>query len=476
MVRICEMDIYLCMHLIEFIVIYIWHDKCIMVFECLLEKNMKKLHHFSKLPLRACVASILAISATAALADWTQADGLLGAVGADPNELKFMKDHNLKLGGWLNSSISANMNGSKGDGFNGPITFNDRSGEVQLNQLYLFLQKEVNVSGDKFDIGGRIDFMFGSDAIFTQAYGNAGVNRGNWDLNINGRDDRFYDFALPQAYAEFNLPVGSGVDVKVGHFYTIIGYEVVTAPDNFFITKPYTMQYGEPFTHTGVLANYAINDNWNVTAGAITGSNTGAWDGNFDRGLGNWAFLGGATWTSDDAATSLAATATAGHVAENNNGSWNMYSLVGKHDFTESLHYIIQHDHGYADKVINSGANNAEWYGINQYLIYDVNDKVSAGLRAEWFRDHDGFRVNGPGRCFAAAGNAGTNFACPNNPAYPAGSNGYYAITAGMSYKPAKWLNLRPNVRYDFTDNLKAFDNGNGRNQLLVSADVVITF
>ncbi len=48
--------------------------------------------------------------------------------------------------------------------------------------------------------------------------------------------------------------------LKVGHFYTIIGYEVVTAPDNFFYTHAYTMQYGEPFTHTGVLATYNAND------------------------------------------------------------------------------------------------------------------------------------------------------------------------------------------------------------------------
>ena len=436
-----------------------------------------------KLPLRSCLASVLALCATTAQADnWTEASGLLGAVGADPNELTFMKDHNLKFGGWLESSVSANMNGNNSDGYNGPITFNDRSGEVQLNQLYFFLQKAVNVSGDSFDFGGRVDFMYGTDAIFTQAYGNAGVNRGNWDLHLTGRDERFYGIALPQAYAEFNLPVGNGVDVKVGHFYTIIGYEVVTSPDNFFVTKPYTMQYGEPFTHTGVLASYAINDNWNVTAGAVTGSNTGGWDGNFDRGLGNWAFLGGVTWTSDDAGTSLAVTSTAGEVAENNSGAWNMYSVVGKHDFMDNLHYIIQHDHGFADNVgaPDSGNGNAEWYGINQYLIYDVNDKVSAGLRAEWFRDHNGYRVNGPGRCFAASGNLGSNFACPNGPYpngdYAAGGNGYYAITAGLSYKPAKWLNLRPNIRYDFTDNLKAFDNGNGRNQLLITADVVVTF
>ena len=41
--------------------------------------------------------------------------------------------------------------------------------------------------------------------------------------------------------------------IKLGHFYTPIGYEVVPANGNFFYTHAYTMQYGEPFTHTGVL-------------------------------------------------------------------------------------------------------------------------------------------------------------------------------------------------------------------------------
>jgi hypothetical protein len=447
--------------------------------------------------LRACIIAILSMSAVQANADdWTQASGLLGAIGADPNEAKFMKDHNLKVGGWLNSSISANMH-SNGDGFNGPVTFNDRTGELQLNQLYMYLQKAINVNGDSFDIGGRVDVMYGTDAIFTQAYGSPGFDpgsldasdRGSWDLKLSGKGERFYGLALPQAYAEFNLPFGNGIAVKAGHFYTPIGYEVVTAPDNFFITKPYTMQYGEPFTHTGVLATYVANPNWTVMGGAVTGSSTGGWDGNWDRDLGNWAWLGGVTWTSDDAGTSLGITSTAGKRSESSNDNWAMYSIVGKHNFTDKLHFIMQHDHGFADNVwtpnglasgAEGGREDAEWYGLNNYLIYDVNDKVSAGLRAEWFRDHNGMRVWGPGRCYAASANQGDNFACSGDYAanYPnanMGSN-YYAITAGMSYKPAKWLNLRPNLRYDITDRAQAFDSGNSRSQFLVTADVVVTF
>ncbi|WNB77302.1 porin [Methylomonas koyamae] len=447
---------------------------------------MKKVLPSLTLGTRGSLAAVIALCCGSAVAEtWSQASGLLGAAGIDPNETKFMQDHNLKLGGWLNSSVSANMN-SNGDGFNGPVTFNDRTGELQLNQLYLYLQKAVNVSGDAFDIGGRFDIMYGTDAIFTQAYGTswADIDRGSWDLNLSGHGERFYGLALPQAYAELNLPIGNGIDVKIGHFYTIIGYEVVTAPDNFFITKPYTMQYGEPFTHTGVLASYAFNPNWSVSAGAVTGSNSGGWDGNWDRQLGNWSFLGGVTWTSDDAGTSLAVTSTAGKTAEGNNSSWAMYSVVGKHNFTDKLHFIMQHDHGFAENAPTAGVT-GEWYGLNQYLIYDVTDKFSAGLRAEWFRDHNGLRVGGPGRCFAAQtaeqGTINGNYACDTAAwsAYTADNDltsSYYGITAGVSYKPAKWLNLRPNVRYDITDGARAFDNGTRQSQFLFTADVVVTF
>ena len=465
---------------------------------------MKKAFQPSKHGARSCLVGLMALCSTTASADsWTEASGLLGAAGIDPNESKFMKDHNLKLGGWLNTSVGANLNATH-DAYNGPVTFNDRTAEVQMNQLYFYLQKAITVNGDSFDIGGRADFMYGTDAIFTQAYGNPTYGpssndvtggRGDWDLNLTG--DRFYGIALPQAYAELNLPIGNGVGVKIGHFYTPIGYEVVTSPDNFFVTKPYTMQYGEPFTHTGVLASYTVNPNWAVSAGAVTGSGTGGWDGNFNKNVGNWSFLGGATWTSDDAGTSLALTSTAGEQSETNSSKWAMYSLVGKHNFTDKLHYIIQHDHGYADNVVTGNAaaatgtynarQNAEWYGINQYLIYDVNDKLSAGLRAEWFRDNNGFRVNGPGRCVAAnnlVNGAASNYACNagawGNYLEPTSGigrgSGYYALTAGFSYKPAKWLNLRPNVRWDHSDQVNAFAGGYSQDQVLFTADAIITF
>ncbi|MGZ5052695.1 MAG: porin [Methylobacter sp.] len=422
----------------------------------------------------------------------TEATTLLETVG-DPNESSFMKNLGLKVGGWGNAGITYNA-AAPASNFNGPVTFGDRSGEFQLNQLNLFLQRAVATEGTSWDFGGRFDVMFGTDAIFTQAYGvpafdyNTGMplNRGHWDLNLLGSDsNRFYDLALPQAYAEAYAPIGNGLNIKAGHFYTPIGYETVPAPDNFFYTHAYTMQYGEPFTHTGVLGNYTVDNNWSVMGGAVTGSASGGWDGNWDKQLGNWGGLAGATWTSDDKGTSFNASGTYAGTSEHSSHAWALYSLVLKHNITDKTHLVVQHDHGFANGVLLGGAStDTEWYGVNTHLTYDVKDNLTAGVRAEWFRDQNGFRVCSPGRVSAATNGAGNSYAIsgqPNNSTCNAAS--YYAVTAGLNWKPLKWLNVRPNVRYDWVDGSVAgtpaqyrpFGN-NKQDQFLFSTDFNINF
>jgi len=410
----------------------------------------------------------------------------------DINETKLLKDNGVVVGGWANAGITYNA-ASPDNNFNGPVTFGDRSGELQLNQLNLFAQRAVAAEGDAWDFGGRVDAMFGSDAIFTQAYGvpaldvNTGqpMNRSHWDLNMLGSDsNRFYDIALPQAYAEAYAPVGNGLNIKAGHFYTPIGYETVPAPDNFFYSHAYTMQYGEPFTHTGVMGNYAVDKNWAVMGGAITGSATGGWDGGWDKQLGNWGGLAGTTWTSDDKNTSANISGTYGDTSEHSSKKWGLYSIVLKHNITDKTHLVLQHDHGYANGVLLGGASkDAEWYGVNSHLYYDIKDDLSVGVRAEWFRDQNGFRVCSPGRVAAATNGAGNSYAIggqANNSTCNASS--YYELTAGVNWKPKKWLNIRPNVRYDWADGISAagvrnrpFGNAK-QDQFLFSTDVSINF
>src|SRR5205823_619458 len=62
------------------------------------------------------------------------------------------------------------------------------------------------------------------------------------------------------------MPIGNGLDWKIGVFDSIIGYESVESPNN----PNYTRSFGhsiEPQTHTGILATYHFTDMISVTAG-----------------------------------------------------------------------------------------------------------------------------------------------------------------------------------------------------------------
>ena len=457
-------------------------------------KNHLNNSRFTLKPLALGIA-LVSVFGVAQAKSLTEATTLLETVG-DPNESSFMKKIGLKVGGWANAGVTYNAN-NPSNNFNGPVTFGDRSAEFQLNQLNIFVQRAVAAEGDAWDFGGRFDAMFGTDSIFTQAYGvpafdvNTGLpnnNRGNWDLNLLN-DNRFYGLALPQAYAEIYAPLGNGLNIKAGHFYTPIGYETVPSPDNFFYSHAYTMQYGEPFTHTGVMGNYTVDSNWAVMGGVTTGSATGGWDGGWDRQMGNWGGLAGTTWTSTDKNTSANISGTFGDTSERSSKKWGLYSIVLKHNITDKTHLMLQHDHGYANGVwtATDTHQDAQWYGINMHLTYDLKDNLAAGIRTEWFSDPNGFRVWSPGRVSASGNNELNSYAVGSQPGnnYSASNLGYgadyYAITAGLNWKPMKWLNVRPNIRYDWAagkqpDTTRYAPFGGKTEQFLFSTDFNVNF
>ena len=162
-----------------------------------------------------------------------------------------------------------------------------------------------------------------------------------------------------------------------------------------------------------------------------------------------------------------------------------MYSLVIKHDIIEGLHYTFQNDWGQAENAVTNLSGqfqNASWYGLNNYIIYDIMENLGIGLRGEWFRDQNGTRVFSPGRTLGlidpVVDPITQEFTGLSKPA------SYYAFTLGLNWKPLKWAMVRPSIRYDWSDNANAFNNGtaavdwkgNRQDQLLFSTDFVITF
>jgi hypothetical protein len=346
-----------------------------------------------------------------------------------------LKDSGWTIGGWGTAGINYNTD-DQHDSSNGPMNMTDRNGELNLYQLDLFIEKAIN-KGTSWDVGGRLDYMFGTDTRYTQA-------AGTWDTKIMNPNS-YYNMAVPQAYVEVFTPIGNGLSTKIGHFYTIIGYESVPSALNFFSSHTYSFK-SSPFTTTGALLNYTVNDQWNVNLGAVKGMD------NFDLNPGAWAQMSGINWANADTGTSLSFSIMQGNGYQNMpNNDLEYYSVI----FQQQLgkwHYVLQHDRGTINHAVNNNQTTAAWYSVVNYLTYQLDDVWGLGLRGEWFRDQSGFR-------------------------YSAGEASYYDVTAGVNWKPKAWLVVRPEVRYDWAQAQSApFDAGKQFNQVVMGIDAVIQF
>jgi hypothetical protein len=376
--------------------------------------------------------------ASTALADDAPSRGALASALMSDS---FAEETGLDVRGWISAGGTLNATNDNSN-YNGPITFNDRADTFQLDQAYLILERKVTYGADDFSLGGRVDVMYGTDAPFTQSIG--------FDDDWEGSSTNRNQLAIPQAYLEANLPIGDGLSLKAGHFYTLLGYEVVTAPDNFFYSHSYSMQYGEPFTHWGALASYPVSDSLTVTAGAVRG-----WDNMSDTADGNLSFLGGATYkVSEDT------TAVFSLVSGNQGQDQNLtgYSLVLTSILDDKWAHVLQHDFGSYD--LESGKQ--QWYSLANYVTYQLSEDTKLGVRFEWFNDADGARVAG----LRSANNLS--------------SSDYFGLTVGANTNLTDYLVFRPEVRYDWQTGAesgsRAFDGGSDKDQLLFGANLILKF
>ena len=104
----------------------------------------------------------------------------------------------------------------------------------------------VSYEGEKS--GFVADFVFGprgTDAVFNSTGSSNIVN---------------------QLYAYYN--VSDSFTLTLGNFNTFLGYEVISPVANFNYTTSYMFSYG-PFSHTGIKADIAVNDDVSIMLGVL---------------------------------------------------------------------------------------------------------------------------------------------------------------------------------------------------------------
>jgi hypothetical protein len=343
---------------------------------------------------------------------------------------------------WLDQGVTLNTLSPRNRS-NGPVTFNDRSNEYQLNQFYLRMKRGVDAEGDAWDVGGNVDLLYGTDSIFVTSRGLEVRD----DLSPRWNSQR-YGLAMPQLYGEVYSPWGDGLSMKLGHFYSPMGYESAPATGNFFYSHSYAYQYGEPKTFTGLLGETSLGQ-FTFQAGLTRGWNN--WeDDNNDLG-----FLGGIYWKSKSERTKMSFCISTGREeADPHSNARTIYSLVLEEQLNENWQYVVQHDYG---KEPEAGTDRtvAAWYGINQYLFYTINESWKAGMRFEWFTDLHGARVPSDSH-----------------------TTNYFEMTSGLNWTPSERIMVRPELRWDWsaTPGATPFGDGTRSNQFLLDCDVVMRF
>jgi len=331
--------------------------------------------------------------------------------------------------GWLDGGFIGNF-GVPASKFNGPYNAVDRANEPMMNQVYLIGERTLPADGSA-GIGARTDVLYGEDFPNAMSLG--------WETNPGSRNwnsGEFYGLAIPQLYAE----VGSrDLSLKLGHFYTIVGYEGVPAVGNFFYTKSYSYQFAGPFTHWGGLLNWKATDTFEIDGGIVNG-----WNG-LASPYSKANFLGRARLRNAD--NSLATTFAIVTGDEGNDFSplfqpappltsanRTRYSLLFEFRPTDKLEYVFHQWLGTQAKGLADGGT-ALWAGIDQYLYYRVSKTWLWGARFEWFQDTDGTRV-------------GLNR--PSNPNHVPLPGNYYSLTLGPNWAPTGNFLMRPCFRWDF--------------------------
>jgi Putative beta-barrel porin-2, OmpL-like. bbp2 len=327
-----------------------------------------------------------------------------------------------------NTGLSAN----DGDA----LDTNDYPGRVQLQQQYFYVEKKAKTDSCCCDWGYRFDAVYGTNGDTPQAFGNQ--NNG-WDKLW---DHGVYGFALPQAYVDLGW---NNWDIKIGHFYTPMGYEVFPATGNFFYSHSLSWYNSEPITHSGVLGTYTPNECWTYYAGYTQG-----WDTAFDSFDGGSDAMAGFAHKISDNLT-FTYMFMIGNFGFRSNGEFGYeHTIIADAKLSDKYEYVMESDLVETDGSFGTGQK-GEDFEIANYLLYTINDCWKAGFRGEWWKSN---QVTGSDVSF-------------------------YEMTAGVNYKASANLLVRPEVRYDWTPAEQAVTNAQGANfydRVEFGIDAIYTF
>lgn len=309
-----------------------------------------------------------------------------------------------------------------------PMGFNYLANQFLLQQNWLRIDRSVVTSGTtEPTFGFRSDWILpGSDYRFT-------ISRGLFSGQLTADDGspNTYGIDPVQFYGEAYFPtIARGLDVKFGRMFCQYGAESIDAPPNALASHSYTFIY-DPFTHTGIMGTLQVTTAWSIQLGIIMGP-----DVFIDPAASPYGMFS-VKWAPPGGRDSVLVSGLLGSGRFDENQQFNnpnILDLVYIHTFSARLSYTLDALCGYQTNVPDIGT--ATWFSAANYLTYKFTPRLSGNTRLEFFDDVDGNRTGFKGL--------------------------YTAVTAGLNFQPRKDIVFRPEVRYDYNNESRPFQDNHG--------------
>ena len=181
-----------------------------------------------------------------------------------------------------------------------------------------------------------------------------------------------------QANIDLRLPIGNGLDVKVGQFTTNVGAETSNVNENAFYTRSHGFAV-EPTHHTGILASYQLSDDAGISVGFVNDTTSNA----VNADSGGTAYLLTLNYTMPESAGVLGGTElTYARIDGANTGTGtnetdSQYIGASIPLPIEGVSYSIAWD------IRENAGTTADDNVTGHYLSYAANDKATINVRYE---------------------------------------------------------------------------------------------
>lgn len=356
---------------------------------------------------------------------------------------KWMADHRIEVYGWINPSM--NLSTSKDTNY--PLSYATRPNRVEFNQFLLRIQRVPDtVQTDHIDWGFHFDNLYGYDYHYTTMKGVLSNQLLDHPQPAPALPGKIYGYDPMIWYVDLYLPsIAQGTVITAGRYLSLPDIEAQFSPNNYLMTHSilYTV---DAYTNVGVIATTKLSDQWTVQFGVHGGDDVAPWKSKDSK----LTVQGCVRWVSASNDDMLYPCVESYNGKDQTYNNLQEYVLTWGHRFSQNVHMLTE---AYRIYVLNQpglkpGRDPA--YGVVNYFNIELNPTDMLVIRNEWYKDEVGQR---------------TGFATR-----------YTSHTIGMTHWLSQDVEIRPELRYEHSYDVAAYDGGRKNHQATALLDVIFHY